>query len=177
MANDQHIVRLFLQQREVLLSYIRALVRDPNDAEDLFQEVSVHVLSLKELPCDPEKFSAWCRGVARRMVLHFWRLRRRTPIVSDSRFLDALDRVYTEADTEADQSIRRGIALAECIDLLPERRRLVLSLRYLRRMTSDEIGASLKRSAAAVRQELTRIRHQLLDCVERRLGKDIGYHA
>jgi RNA polymerase sigma-70 factor (ECF subfamily) len=175
MADDQSVARLFLRQREMLMSYIRALVRDLDDAEDLFQEVGVRVLHLERLPCDPDRFAAWCRGVARNLVLHYWRSRRRSPVVADSRLLDAIDAAYSEADPRAEQLARRGAALAECVGQLPERQRRVLSLRYASRMTSEEIGALLIRSAAAVRQELARMRHQLLDCAERRLAKGVDF--
>ncbi len=71
--NSESLSQLFLQHRFMLMSYLRALVRDPNDAEDLFQEVGLRVMHSESVPTDPSQFAAWCRGVARNLVLHYWR--------------------------------------------------------------------------------------------------------
>jgi RNA polymerase sigma factor (sigma-70 family) len=102
--------QLFLQHRFMLMSYLRALVRDPNDAEDLFQEVGLRVMHSDGVPTDPSQFAAWCRGVARNLVLHHWRSKRRSRVEVSERWLDALDLAYRHVDPASDLACRRMAA-------------------------------------------------------------------
>jgi RNA polymerase sigma factor (sigma-70 family) len=177
VADHQAVARLFLQQRDMLLSYIHALVRDPHAAEDLFQEVGLRVLERDELPCPAEAFPAWCRGVARNLILHHWRSQRRQRAVPSGLLVDAVDRAYGETDGQADFYRSRYAALAECLKRVPAGQRRVLEMRYFERLGSQEIGRLLRRSAEAVRKELSRLRGRLLECIEVRLSGEKGYES
>jgi RNA polymerase sigma-70 factor (ECF subfamily) len=168
--NSESLSRLFLQHRFMLMSYLRAMVRDPNDAEDLFQEVGLRVINSAEVPTDPTQFAAWCRGVARNLVLHYWRNKRRSRVDVSERLLDALELAYQQADSSSDLARQRASALGECLGQLPPRARDLIRRRYFESETSAEIGAALRRSAAAVRKMLERIRIELEECIQSRLA-------
>ena len=170
LADHQVISGLFLRQREMLLSYIHALVRDPDAAEDLFQQVGICILEREELPCAPEAFPAWCRGVARNLILHHWRDQRRRRALPSGLLIEAVDLAYREADEQADFYQMRSAALTECLKQVPARQRQLLALRYTENLTSQEIGQRLRRTAEAVRKEIARLRHQLRGCIEARLS-------
>ncbi len=170
MADDESLSRLFLQHRHLLLSYIHALVRDSNDAEDIFQEVGVRVMKKEQAPTDSREFAAWCRGIARNLVLHHWRSKQRNPVVANERLLDMLELAYQEAEPAEELSKQRSIALADCLRLLPDHSRDVINMRYFEGLTSVEIGERLERSSAAVRKVLSRVRAQLEECIESRLA-------
>jgi RNA polymerase sigma-70 factor (ECF subfamily) len=175
---DHRVVSgLFLQQRDMLLSYIHALVRDPDAAEDLFQQVVICILEREELPCPPEAFPAWCRGVARNLILHHWRDRRRRRAVPSGLLIDAVDLAFREVDEQADFYQLRSAALAECLKWVPARQRQLLTLRYTEDLTSQEIGQRLRRTAGAVRKEIARLRSQLRECIEAHLALRGEYGA
>jgi RNA polymerase sigma factor (sigma-70 family) len=176
LADHQVISGLFLQQRHMLLSYIHALVRDPDAAEDLFQQVGICILEREELPCPPEAFPAWCRGVARNLILHHWRDQRQRRAIPSGLLIDAVDLAYSEMDSHADFYQLRSAALAECLKRVPARQRQLLALRYTENLTSQEIGQRSRRTAEAVRQEIARLRSQLRECIETRLslGEEYG---
>ncbi|QDU92480.1 RNA polymerase sigma factor [Lignipirellula cremea] len=155
----------------MLLSFIHALVRDRNDAEDLFQEVGVLVLKKgAEAPQDSHRFAGWCRGIARNLVLHHWRSKQRNKLVANERLLHVLERAYEEASLEDGLPQQRSVALPDCLNELADHSRHVIQMRYFQGLTSEQIGQQLDRSAAAVRKLLSRIRAQLEQCIERRLA-------
>ena len=170
MVDTRVISGLFLQQREMLLSYIHALVRDPVDAEDLFQQVGISILEREELPCPREVFPAWCRGVARNLILHHWRDERRRRAVPSGLLLEAVDQAFGELDNQPDFYQQRSAALGECLKRVPARQRQLLALRYTENLTSEGIGRRLGRTAGAVRQEIARLRNLLRQCIEARLA-------
>ena len=162
--------RLFLEQRHMLLSYIHALVRDVNDAEDLFQEVGVQILAKTDAPVQRDAFAAWCRGIAKNKILHYWRSQRRSRVMIDSRLLDALELAYVESDAQPGDAVAQSRALGECLRELASHAREVLEMRYFHGRKSAEIADVLDRTPAAVRQMLVRIRGRLLKCIHQRLA-------
>jgi RNA polymerase sigma-70 factor (ECF subfamily) len=165
--------RLFLRHQQMLMEYVRCLLRGAPETDDLFQEVGVLVLSNRQAPLGPT-FPAWCRGVARNLVLHHWRSKRRAKEVPSSRLIDILDLAYNEADAEADAwNARRG-ALRACLQAIDDRGRDLLLRRYREGETSEAAGARLGRSAVAVRKALMTIKRTLLGCIQRRLAQEGG---
>ena len=165
----ESIVRQFLGNEAPLKEYILILVRDPHDADDVFQEVGVRVLGKTDAPSDPQRFAAWCRGIARNLVLHHWRSRRRGRAAYQERFMSAVETAYAEADAGGDDWGDHRIALADCVKKLPELSRKIVEMRYAEGVLSEEIARQLQRTAAAVRMALMRAREGLAECIEARL--------
>ena len=169
MAQEE-IVRLFMKHQRMLREFILSLVPDSNDADDVLQEVSVVLLTRTEPPQDLQKFPAWCRGVARNVLLHLWRERRKTQPPPSARFMESVEMAYQEADSsEEDLSLRRK-ALEDCLQKLPESSRNLLELRYVQREASQDIARTLGRSAPGVRMALMRVRQALDTCIQGRVA-------
>jgi RNA polymerase sigma-70 factor (ECF subfamily) len=171
MAREE-IVRLFMRHQRMVREFILSLVPDSNDADDLLQEVSVVVLAKSEPPRDLRKFPEWCRGVARNVVLHHWRRRKKTMTTPGARFLESVEIAYQEGDADEEVMNLRRRALEECLKQLPESSRTLLDLRYVRQAPSQEIARTLKSSAAGVRMTLMRIREALTRCIQGHLAGD-----
>jgi RNA polymerase sigma-70 factor (ECF subfamily) len=166
----ESLTKAFLKHQPMLNEYVRALVRDPHDAEEVLQEVGVTILSRAEPPSAAEKFPAWARGVARNTALHLWRKKRRDRMIPDSRLLDAVDAAYEQADAVPEIWERRRRALRECLSELPKQSWNILKMKYFKGLTCTEIARSLRRNAPAVRMALVRLRHMLAECIERHLA-------
>jgi RNA polymerase sigma-70 factor (ECF subfamily) len=95
------------------------------------------------VPTDPAQFAAWCRGVARNLVLHHWRSKRRNRVEMSERLLDALELAYRHVDTSPDLESQRAAALGECLGQLPPRTRELVRRRYFENQSSAEIGTAL----------------------------------
>jgi RNA polymerase sigma-70 factor (ECF subfamily) len=161
---------LFLQFQPVLRGFIRSLVRDPAETEDLLQEVGAYVIGEgTAAPLVPEEFGAWCRVVARHRVLHHFRARRRFEDVSPERLIDLVDRAYAENAPSHEETGLRRRALERCLQGVTPTVREMLRLRYVEGRTAEDMGRLLRRSSAAVRMQLMRARSFLAQCLERRL--------
>ena len=169
MAKEE-VVRLFMRHQRMLREFILSLVPDSNDADDILQEVSVVVLTRSEPPQDLSKFPAWCRGVARNVLLHHWRERRKTMTPPSAKFMESVELAYQEADGGEEELSLRRKALEECLKQLPESSRTLLEMRYVRQAPSDEVARTLGRSSAGVRMALMRVRQALSACIEGRMA-------
>ncbi len=65
----QHITAQFLADRHRLMAFIHGLLRDPQTAEDVFQEVWLKLSAELEKGTLIENPPAWCRTVARNLIL------------------------------------------------------------------------------------------------------------
>lgn len=61
--------------------------------------------------------------------------------------------------------------LEECLEKLPAPMRELLASKYTDECSTDEIARRLQRSLAWVRTVLFRLRHQLRECIEQKLGR------
>src|SRR5438067_818009 len=111
-----------------LYGYIHSLVRDLNDADDLFQQTSL-ILWKKFDEYDPRRsFFSWACGVARFEVINFVRTRSRQRLY----FSDDLSLLLIEAQEQLanDELDDRRDALAQCVEKLRERDRALLAECY-----------------------------------------------
>jgi RNA polymerase sigma-70 factor, ECF subfamily len=178
MTSTDRIRRLFLSQQFRLMDYIGSLVRQVHDAEDIFQEVSLVILGKEDdptVPTDPAIFAAWCRGVARNHVLHYWRARGRRRIHLDERIAELAELAFTEAEGADDAPVldpAHRLALSTCLEHLDGTGRDVLEARYVAGRTCEDIAQDLGKAAGGVRMLLMRLRDRLRQCIETRVQSE-----
>jgi RNA polymerase sigma-70 factor (ECF subfamily) len=158
----------YLRQHQTrLYGYIHSLVRDLNDADDLYQQTAL-VLWKKFAEFDRARsFFAWACGVARFEVANFLRARSRDRLY----FSDDLNLLLVEAQAEItdDELEGRRDALVRCVEKLRERDRALLQECY--GDCFDVHGAADRRgrSPQSVYNSLRRIRRSLFECIGRTL--------
>ena len=159
-------LRQFLPNEGLLRAYLRAATRDPNEAEDLLQEVSAVLWDKFDSYDETRPFRAWALGVARLQVLK-WRQKaaRSREVLSD----EALDLLENAALAAAEAAEERRAHLRDCVALLPAHLKDVVRLRYLEELPVSELAARIRKSAAAVEMILVRTRRALRECVDRKL--------
>lgn len=148
---------LFLDRAKSLRAFIRRRVADPTEAEEVFQDLSLIVLRHRSGPKDIECFGAWCHSLARHVLAHHFRTKRRRA--------NLLSRVELEsAGFETSHSVdpERAASARELLRLLgkkldPKAAEL-LSQRYLLGESTEEIALRLAQSRTAVRMRLMRLR-------------------
>jgi RNA polymerase sigma-70 factor, ECF subfamily len=159
-----------LRHQTQLFGYIYSLVRDLDDADDLFQQTSL-ALWKKFDQYDPARsFPAWAFGVARFEVSNFLRSRSRDRLY----FSDELNLmlIATHEELGLDQVEGRLDALAQCIGKLRQRDQELLEACYGRSVRIPEIARNWGRSTQSIHNSLKRIRHALFECVRRSLVQE-----
>lgn len=156
------------RHRSQLFGYIYSLVRDLDDADDLFQQTSL-VLWEKFERYDPEKrFLAWACGVARFEVLNFLRTRRRRRLVLCEEAADLLIEAFDDRAFELAED--RRAALADCLKKLGPQDMKLLDDCYGRPSRIPDVAREWGRSSQSIHNSLRRIRQALHECVRRSLG-------
>ena len=151
-----------------LYGYIHALVRDLDDADDLFQQTTI-ILWNKFGDYDRSRsFLTWACGVARFEVSNFLRTRGRQKLY----FTDDLNLLLIEAYDRVpkDEMEDRRDALGQCVGKLRDRDRELLRECYGDPTGIGTAAGKRGRSSQSVYNSLRRIRRALYECIERALA-------
>jgi RNA polymerase sigma-70 factor (ECF subfamily) len=158
---------LFRVAQSRLYGYIHALVRDLNDADDLFQQTTL-ILWRRFDDFDPQRcFLSWACGIARLAVTNFLRSRGRQRLY----FSDDLNLLLIEAQEEmtCEEEEDRRDALAKCIAKLRERDQQLVMECYQDQADVNQAAGRRGRSPQSVYNSLRRIRRALYECIARTL--------
>jgi RNA polymerase sigma-70 factor (ECF subfamily) len=159
---------LLRQHQTQLFGYIYSLVRDLDDADDLFQQTSLVLWDkFGQFDCS-KSFINWACGVARFEVLNFFRTRSRKRLY----FSDELNLALVEAheSLEHEHLEERRSALAGCMIKLRQKDRELLEACYQRSASLPEVARAWGRSTHSIHNSLRRIRRVLFECVQRGLA-------
>lgn len=142
-AGDQEAVRfLYMQYADNVYGYVRSIVRDDYEAEDVTQHVFAKLMTV--LPKYEQRsvpFAAWILRVARNVAVDHMRQRRAIPC-EEVRELDP-----TRDQGDAQQT---SLGLREALESLPEDQREVLVLRHLVGLSPGEIAGRLGKTEPSV---------------------------
>lgn len=168
--NDRNseITAAVLRERAKLSSFIRRRVPDPNEAEDILQDVFYDFVRAYRLPEPIEQAAAWLYRVARNRIIDRFRKKRSLPaaeMVSSSDVEEGdhwLDLALPPIDTGPEAMYARSavlMALQQALDELPTEQREVFVAHELDGQSFKDIAA---RSGVAVNTLLARKRYAVL---------------
>ncbi|HWB05495.1 MAG TPA: sigma-70 family RNA polymerase sigma factor [Verrucomicrobiales bacterium] len=162
----------FLECESALRGFIASVMARPEDREDLLQEVALRLWHVYERYDVARPFTPWALGVAARRVKEEYRKSARRPLLLESGTVERLAAVF-EQIAEEESGGDEHAALTQCLNSLPEASAALIRARYFKHEGIDALAASTGQTAAAVYQNLCRLRRRLADCVRQRLrGKN-----
>ncbi|HLY11779.1 MAG TPA: sigma-70 family RNA polymerase sigma factor [Planctomycetota bacterium] len=165
---EPDFLKLLMEHRAMLHSFIYAITRDAHTTEDVLQEVSVVLWSKFSEFEAGTNFGAWSRSVAYREILAArrseWRARRHF----DDSCAQAILAAYERRSEQGEPSSHRE-ALRSCLASIGGDLRTVIHCRYGLRMNSRDIARKLARTAQAVDALIYRGKKLLSACVRGRL--------
>jgi RNA polymerase sigma-70 factor (ECF subfamily) len=158
------VQQLFVRHQGQLKAFVLALLPDFARADDVVQEVFLHVTA-KAAEFEPEtNFLAWVRSIARFKLLEACRQ-------SPGRSLDA-DVLESLAASCPDDWVgdEKLAALTRCLQRLAPKAREIVQLRYQREHSPPEIARILSRTTNSISVALAKARVELRECIERQLN-------
>jgi RNA polymerase sigma-70 factor, ECF subfamily len=162
---------LYVQYADRVFRTVRGIVDSDADAEDVTQDAMLTVLTTlhKYTPRDEARFAAWVMTIAVNTARR--RFRRRRPEPTATGELPDIPDEGADPGVRLDRARRRRallIALAE----LPDRERVIVSLRYGAELDAREIAATIGVAPATIRKTLERARTRLAARIEAMLTRD-----
>lgn len=117
-------------------------------------------------------FGAWLRAIAHNLIRRELQQHARTRANQQNYFENLV--IEKSAELFSDGRLDAVEHLRECVGHLPARLALLVRERYENARSADQLADMFGQSSAWVRTTLCRVRHQLRDCVERRLAQQPG---
>lgn len=161
-------VRLLMRHDRAIRAFLRPLLPTATDVDEVMQEVSVIAWrKLGELD-DPENFRRWACVIARYEVLMYRRKKARDRFVLGEEIEQLIAGEGLEELAMREQQLE---ALEGCLDKLPAgRRQLVLRI-YAAEDPMKTIAKQIGKTPEALYKLVSRLRRELLQCVERTLAE------
>jgi RNA polymerase sigma-70 factor (ECF subfamily) len=161
------IVQALLPARHRLLTLAVAVVRDVHAADDIFQQVVLSALESRDHFRDTDHLLAWSVRAVRHRAVDLARQRRLRSLPDE--VLDLFEARWDDPAGAAWPD--RVAALHECVGDLAAPARELLRMKHTEGLATAVIAERLRRTTAAVAQNLCRVHRALRECVERKLGR------
>ncbi len=143
-AGDHEAIRfLYMRYADNVYGYVRSIVRDHHEAEDVTQHVFAKLMTaLPKYQAREVPFAAWILRVARNVALDHMRQRRAIPC-------EEVRELEPTRDDRGD-SQQTSLSLREALEELPEDQREVVVLRHLVGLSPGEIAGRMNKSEPSV---------------------------
>ncbi|MBN1672558.1 MAG: sigma-70 family RNA polymerase sigma factor [Kiritimatiellae bacterium] len=154
--------------------YVRYMGADAAVADDLVQDTFLTAFKIRKYPdpSDTRGCAAWLRAIARNIFLRHCRREKNRRVIADSEYVEQAEAVWAGTFLRDGDGFEYLEALRECLELLSEKQRHVLNMRYAEKRGRGEMADLLKMTENGVKALLRRLRSALGDCVERRLAAE-----
>jgi RNA polymerase sigma-70 factor (ECF subfamily) len=158
-----------LAHRSMLKAYLMVIVRDPHLAEDCLSDVTLVIV--RAWPkYDPTKpFAFWARGIARRVALANMRKWKKPEVLLDEDMIESLGEELSGMGDEGELEESKQ-KLHNCLQRLPERSRELITMRYFKETSYDEIARQTGRTVSALYMAFSRIHEGLGRCLKNMKG-------
>lgn len=163
----EEFLREFSRERDFIAAYIRSLLPNAADADDVLQRCSL-LLWKKFAHFDVSRsFRAWACGVAFYEVRNFVRSSQRDRLQFN---FDLMEQIADQRMTEANQREHHLSLLRDCLKLLKPRDQDLLRSAYEQSGPLEDVASPSGLTVRSLSTRLWRLRKCLLDCVHRKLA-------
>jgi RNA polymerase sigma-70 factor, ECF subfamily len=166
--------------REPLASLIARRVADPQDAEDVLQDVMLRIHRHSDELADADRLAAWVHRIARNAIVDHYRRRAARPEHPAGAAGDLELRADAALGESASETLRHELAacLRPLVDRLPESQREALVLTEFEGLSQVEaarrLGISVSGAKARVQRGRAQLKTLLLDCCHVELDRRGG---
>lgn len=174
-GNNQAFDILLSRHQQRVFSYILSVVKNPDAANDIFQDTFVKVITTIKQGryCESGKFSAWVSRIAHNLVIDYFRSQKSENTVSvDDCETDMLNRREL-----ADESVEEAIvadqttgAILDLVSDLPDNQQQVINMRFYSDMSFKEIADATN---VSINTALGRMRYALINMRRKASARDL----
>ncbi len=171
--SDHHdeFMSLFLEHQPRIYGYVRSLLFQKSDADDVMQETASVLWKKFDQFERGTHFDRWAMRVAFNQVRYFRQKKARES--KRLQFSDTLVEILAEeAEEMTDQTEEMAGALASCVRKLPDKDRQLVAWRFEEGATNRSLSKRIAKSESVVSRNLSRIYESLMRCITLQLKFD-----
>jgi RNA polymerase sigma-70 factor (ECF subfamily) len=159
-----------IRNRQQLMAFAYALMRDHASAEEVFQEASLAVLDASAKGTTVRDFMPWAREIIRRRALEHFRSksRRRQIVPLTETMAEVVASAFAEETAPPETEVWRLKFLRECLATISEKFQRLLELRYAREISIESLATQEGIPPENLKMALWRTRKSLAKCIRRK---------
>jgi RNA polymerase sigma-70 factor (ECF subfamily) len=162
-THDAELVRLLTSYQRDIYFYVRSLILDLNDVEEIVQNTNLLLWEKRDQFDISKDFRPWAFQIARYKVLEYRAQCKRKCVHFSDALIDELAIKSPQYSERVDADLMAD--LRRCIAQLAARDRDILNQRYSSRATCESVAKAIGRPIHWVYKALNRIRQELADCM------------
>jgi len=167
-ADPREFIRLLMENERRIYAYIRTLLGNSTDAEDVLQETSIILWDkFSSFDQNDGNFIAWSFKIAFFTCQNFRRKKGRSKVLFSDQLVNTIAEKTHDMVDELDE---RQEHLANCIEKLSAPDRKLLRLRYDLNSSIEATAEQCGRTKQAVYKALSRMRAALFNCVNKAIA-------
>ena len=170
--DENVLIRVLVAERVKVLGYIQSIVRRPESAEDVFQDVCVLAVQKRQGIEGEAHLLNWLRTTARLTAINVLRKRQERHLSLEDGIIDLLEADWPPHDRDDSASLAE--ALRHCVDLLSPGAHELIRKRYVEGVGYLKLAEGLKRPVNSLYVTFSRIHAALADCIVRRIASEGG---
>jgi RNA polymerase sigma-70 factor (ECF subfamily) len=164
--SDEVFARLLTTHRNQIFRLIFCMVHSLQDTEDVFQQATLTMWDRFSDFQPGTDFAAWAAQIARHKALNFLAARGRQRLCFSQEFVEELAQIEESSNDYQEARLR---ALASCREKLSPVDQQLLTHCYGGAGSIREAAKQIGRPVGSVYDSLSRIRHALSGCIQRKL--------
>jgi len=180
-GNVAALERFYEEYFDRIYGYVRRLVGEEHMAEDLSQEIFMHIQKSLASYDPGRELRPWVFTIATNKVRDFWRSRRFRDRRREGRFEDDEGTIFVASDAREPMDLLENRELseqvAEAVRSLPDSMGETFVLRYFEGLSFEAIGQMIDRNETAVRKRYSRALEELRHVLGNALGISPGERA
>ncbi len=152
------------RHRSAIMATVVAMVRDFNDAEDVFQNAVLEIMRHGDRFDSTREFLPWARGIARNIARRHFAAKKAGPQIVAMDDIEFLADVVDEGEDDAWEEERSR--LRHCLGRLKDDNRRLLLLRYGNNLKGPALAKATGRNVKSLRTTLFRLKNFLMKCLK-----------
>ena len=162
-------LQYFLRDQSHVFAYVRSLLPQFADAQDVFQRCSLTLWKQFDNFDQERLFLPWACQIALNEVRNFRRVSGRDRLQFSEELVEQLAVRRVESLTHCE---KRSSALRACLSTLKQTDRELIQAVYEHAKPVEEIAKSMGKAMQTLYNRLSILRRGLLDCIEKRLAAE-----
>ncbi len=169
-SSTAEIAKYFALDQPKLRAFVRSLVFNSSDADDVLQDVAVVAIERADRYDSSRPLEAWIFGIAKNRVLKLFEKRERQKVCFSTEVVEAL----TEAALSDDAAQGCLDSLQECLQKLDEDKRSLLIRRHTPGVTARELAREVGYTDTRMSRMLNGLYATLMNCVRQRIDGSVA---
>lgn len=157
-ASSLNLEQIWSQYQQALKAFLHSKVNQPDDVDDLLQEILLKTYQNLDTVQDADSIKAWLFQLANRTIIDFYRKRARD--LRDSN-IDAEELWFAELDQNTEFKQQLAQCIEPFIQALPEKNASLLLAVDIKGQSQKELAQSQNRSYSTIKSQVQKSREEL----------------